>query len=534
MIDPALYLIVVPSCIPLLFAGICLIWWSNIKIQARIAMVGSVLQLVGAGALFAMIEPGQPLALALGNWAPPLGISFVMDSLGAAMTLLTAIVGVIGVWYGYGRTDEDFVRRGYCPLMLAMLGGVAGAFATGDIFNLFVWFEILLMASFVLLGLGRGGWRAEGAVKYLLLNLISSAIFLSAVGLLYAQFGTLNMAQLAEASTALAQNGITDAPLAAWLLLTAFAIKAGLFPCYIWLPGAYHVPPPVVSAVFAALLTKVGIYALIRTTTLMFHEQSALFEDILLVMGLATMISGALGALAQQELRRILSFHVISQVVAVGLGSAIALGAAYLYIIHHIIVKGSLFLIGGLAAAEGGSERLSRLGGLAERSPILAILFLIPALSLAGVPPFSGFVGKLAVVQSGIYAEAWLVVAICLGAGILTLLSMLKIWLAVFWGKKPAAEEYDATPTSAVSGPTPRLLPAAVLVSLTVIIGFAPNKLAEKAIGAGEELANPHAYIAAVHELQKTAIGLKKPDTATAHLQQDTGTTEAHDAGGQP
>ena len=502
MLDVQHYLPIAPTVLPLLGAGLCLLFWRQSVTQRRVAMLAVLGQLVASIALLAVIEPSKPLAVALGSWMPPFGIVFVIDILAATMTLLTAAVGLAALWYGYGRTSEDDIARGHYPLLLAMLAGVAGAFGTGDLFNLFVWFEVLLMASFVLLGFGQGGWRAEGAIKYLILNLVSSALFPVGVGLLYAQFGTLNMADLSLASMALAEEqGITSPPLAAWLLFIAFGIKAGLFPLYIWLPGAYHVPTPVISAVFAALLTKVGVYALIRLTSLHFPGQGDMLQEILVIAGLATMISGALGALAQQELRRILAFHVISQVgymiVAVGLGTAAALAASLVYIVHHIVVKGSLFLVGGLVAEHGGTEKLKKLGGMMETKPWLAVLFIIAALSLAGVPPFSGFIGKLAVVQAGFAAEAWVVVGIALAGGLLTLLSMLKIWLAVFWGKQ------DVPPPPVPKEQRSRWMPAAALVATTVVIGVLPDRLAQLAEGAGDELSDPSGYIAAVEALRQ-------------------------------
>jgi multicomponent Na+:H+ antiporter subunit D len=489
-------ILLLPVLLPLLAAAVCLVFRGRPMVQRTIALIGSLAQLTTAIILLVMVANHGPIAISVGSWKAPVGIVFVADALAAIMTLLTAVVGTLGAWYSFGRMAPEEEGVGHHPLILALLAGVAGAFLTGDLFNLFVWFEVLLMASFVLLGLGIGAWRREGTVKYLVLNLFASTCFLSAVGLIYAESGSLTMAALALESLA---AGDGPPPVAAWLLLTAFAIKAGLFPCYLWLPGAYHNPAPVVSAIFAALLTKVGVYALIRTTGLLFAGQAELLNQVLVVAGIATMISGALGALAQSHLRRILAFHVISQVgfmvMAIGLGTAAALAAASVYLVHHIVVKAALFLVGGRIAHEGGNEKISELGGLLERRPWMAIAFLIPALSLAGIPPFSGFIAKFAVTDAAVELEAWWVVAFGLIGGLLTLLSMLKIWLAVCWGEAKANPEPPAEPQPEKA---PNVCPAWVLVGATIVIGIFGAPLVDLATEAGEQLTNPQAYVTAV------------------------------------
>jgi multicomponent Na+:H+ antiporter subunit D len=378
---------------------------------------------------------------------------------------------------------------------------------TGDAFNLYVGFEVMLIASFVLLALGGERAQMEGALKYVTLNLISSAIFLSALGVLYGLTGTLNFAHLAIVVPELTITHPHLVTAVAGLFLVSFGIKAGLFPLYFWLPSSYHTPPVAVSAVFAGLLTKVGVYALIRVFTLVFAEVDAAYRLLLALAGL-TMIAGVLGAVSQYQVRRILSFHIISQIgyMVVGLGllaspepevRRIGLVAAVFYIAHHILVKTNLFLIGGVIRRLKGTEELRAMGGLYVQTPWLAALFLVPALSLAGIPPLSGFWAKLAVLRAGLAAGEWLVVAAAVAAGLMTLMSMIKIWSEAFWKDQPASD------APAVPAPTRRDLglllgPAVALAVLTVAIGLAPGVLFGLADRAAGELLDPAPYLEAV------------------------------------
>jgi len=314
---------------------------------------------------------------------------------------------------------------------------VAGSFVTGDIFNLYVWFEVMLIASFALLTLGERA-QMEGAIKYVTLNLFSSAIFLSAVGILYGLVGTLNMADIAQKLGQVEDTGMVN--VVAVMFMVAFGIKASAFPLF-FLPASYHTPLVGVSALFAGLLTKVGVYALFRMFTLVFDHDVGYTHTILLWVAGLTMLSGVLGAAAQFEFRRILSFHIISQIGYMILGLALytplAIIGGVFYIMHHIIVKTTLFLVSGVTYRLTGTHELSELGGFFQDRPVLSVLFLIPAFSLAGMPPLSGFFAKLIVIRAGIEAEAWVVTGVALLVGLLTLYSMVKIWAEVFWKARP-------------------------------------------------------------------------------------------------
>jgi len=280
----------------------------------------------------------------------------------------------------------------------------------------------------------------DGGVKYVTINLLATLLFIAAIGLLYGLTGTLNMADLHRKIPLVADRGVVTA--VAVLFLAAFGIKAAVFPLFFWLPAAYHTPPVSVSAIFAGLLTKVGIYALIRFFTLVFVIDTAYFHLLLLAVAALTMISGVLGAAAQNEFRRILSFHIISQVGYMVLGLALqtrlALAGTVFYLVHHIIVKANLFLVSGVVKQLKGSFELAQLGGIYRRNGWIAVLFFIPAFSLAGFPPLSGFWAKMILIRASLDVHQYWLACVAAVVGLLTVYSMTKIWGEAFW--KPAPE----------------------------------------------------------------------------------------------
>jgi multicomponent Na+:H+ antiporter subunit D len=415
--------------------------------------------------------------------------------------MMVAVAGLMAIAVAvYSPPSLDWPRQafGYYPQFQVLLMGVCGAFLTGDIFNLYVWFEVMLIASFVLMALGGERPQMEGAFKYVALNLTSSALFLAAVGILYGMAGTLNMADLARKVPQIQPSGLMTT--VSMLFLVAFGIKAAAFPLFSWLPASYHTPPVAVSAIFAGLLTKVGVYALIRVFTLIFTEDSGFTHSLILVIAGLTMVTGVLGAVAQNDFRRILSFHIISQIgymiMGLGLFTPLALAGSVFYIIHHIIVKTNLFLISGVAQRLNGTYDLKKMGGLYREHPGLALLFLIPALSLAGVPPLSGFFAKLALVQAGLEVQNYLIVATALLVSLLTLFSMTKIWGEAFW--KPAAKGTKRPGREDQIKIRTMLLPVATLAAITVMIGLAGAPLVDLAMRAAAQLMNSEAYIHAV------------------------------------
>ena len=379
------------------------------------------------------------------------------------------------------------------PLLAFLTAGLSLAFLTGDLFTLFVSFEVILVSSYVLLThQGRRG-QVRAGMTYVAMNLFVSSLFLFGVAFVYAATGTVNLALLAERMPELPDA--VRLGIGAWFFVV-FGTKAAVFPLFSWLPDAYPTAPTSITAVFAGLLTKVGIYALIR-----FHTVTGMSDlgPLFLTVAGVTMVIGAIGALAQSNVKRILSFHIISQIgymlMGLGLFSVAGIGGAIFFLLHHMPVKTVLFLVGGLIENEQNSGSLDRSGGLAARTPLVAALFAIPALSLAGIPPFSGFVAKLAVVSAGVEQSSSAVVAAALVAGFLTVLSMNKIWMGVFWGER--RDEVEPIPTAVgnrwlMKGST------ALAVAATLAIAASAGALLDLSERAASDLMDPAVYIAEV------------------------------------
>lgn len=492
-------LLVLPLLIPLATAVACLLCRKSLRAQRALAVVGAGALLAAGLGLLAAVWRGGIAAVQVGGWPAPFGITLVADVFSAIMVVLAGLMGFSVAVFSLGTMDHARERFGYYPLFNILLMGVCGAFLTGDLFNLYVWFEVMLIASFVLLVLGGEREQIEGAIKYVTLNLLSSALFLAAVGLLYGTTGTLNMADLSLRLNQEQPPGVV--PALAILFLLAFGIKAATFPLFFWLPASYHTPPVAVSAIFAGLLTKVGVYSLIRVFTLLFVQDPGFTHKLILVLSGLTMLTGVLGAVAQSEFRRILSFHIVSQIgymiLGLGLFTPLALAGSIFYITHHIIVKTNLFLVSGAVHRLQGSYELKKLGGVYRTSPLLASLFLVPAMSLAGLPPLSGFFAKLSLVIAALHAAEYLIVAVALAVGMLTLFSMTKIWAEVFW--KPAPElPAEPRPAPGRAQWLSMVAPIVMLAAITVSMGLLAEPVFLLAARAAEQLLDPAEYIQAV------------------------------------
>lgn len=489
-------LIVLPILLPLLVGAACVVAWRHVAAQRILTLAGSIVYLVVSVVLLERVASQGIQAVQKGDWIAPFGITLVADMFSAAMVATTGVVTLVIVVYSLGSMDRPREAWGYYPLFNILIMGVSGAFLTGDIFNLFVWFEVLLISSFVLLALGGERAQLEGAIKYVTLNLVASAFFLAAVGILYAMAGSLNMADLSQRLGSAADPGLVTA--LAVLFLVAFGIKGAIFPLFFWLPASYHTPPVAISAIFGGLLTKVGVYALIRVFTLLFLNNVDYTHTIILWVGAVTMVTGVLGAVAQYEFRRLLSFHIVSQIgyMVMGLGffTPLAMAGTVFFIVHNIFVKTNLFLVSGVSHRIHGTYDLKKLGGLYRAHPWVGMLFLLSALSLAGVPPLSGFFGKLVLVKAGLGIEQFVVVAAALGVSLLTLFSMTKIWAEAFWKPLP-----EGTETHAPGAGMGLMLGGIVtLAVLAVVMGVAAGPFFALAQQAGEQLTNPAPYIEAV------------------------------------
>jgi multicomponent Na+:H+ antiporter subunit D len=492
-------LLILPIILPMAAGAVAVFVRKNPGQSHMLALAGAGLHTVAAGLLLHQVHLSGIFATQIGNWPAPFGITLVADRLSAVMVMLTAVINLAVT--AYSRTDigVELVRRGHYCLLQILVAGICGAFLTGDMFNLYVWFEVMLMASFGLLVLGQSRSQLDGGVKYVIINLVATLLFITGIGLLYGLTGTLNMADLSEKIPLIADRGMKTA--LASLFLAAFGIKAALFPLFFWLPAAYHTPPVSVSAIFSGLLTKVGIYALIRLFTLVFAGDLAWMIYLLPVLAALTMITGVLGAAAQNEFRRILSFHIISQVgymvLGLSLHTRLALAGTIFYLVHHIIVKANLFLISGVIKQLQGSFELAQLGGIYRNNGWIAALFFIPAFSLAGFPPLSGFWAKMILIRASLDVHQYWLAFVAAVVGLLTVYSMTKIWAEVFW--KPSPRENVAADPLPVGHPTAWMLaPVAALTTLTILIGLGAEFVFQFAIQAAEELIHPAQYIQAV------------------------------------
>jgi multicomponent Na+:H+ antiporter subunit D len=488
--------VILPVVLPLLGGAAALVLREHLRLQQAIAVAVFALLVLVDAALLARVAADGPVTMMMGRWLPPFGIAFTVDVLGATFALATAVVAVLAA--AYAGCDIDAARRrfGFFPFLMLLVAGVSGAFLTGDIFNLYVWFEVLLISSFGLVVLGGEPRQIDGAVKYGILNLIATTLFLVATGYLYGLVGTLNMADIVAAVRRLPPDGPIGTIAALYLL--AFGMKAAAFPVNFWLPASYHTPRIVVAAVFAGLLTKVGVYALLRTLVmLMPAERLALADVIGWVAGL-TMVLAALAALGQGEVRRALGFLVISGIGAMLAGLSIASEAALtgtvIYAVHSILAMTAIYLAVGAMEQLAGSSSLSSVGGLYKASPLLAALFLVLAFAVSGLPPFSGFWPKVVLVRAALAAgEGWLAAAV-LVSGFLTTLALGRIWLLAFWRPLPAgaAAPPAATLTAAAVGP---ILAFALLVTA---LGLLPEDLVRLAAAGAAGLLDPTAYIDSV------------------------------------
>ncbi len=445
-------------------------------------------------AILVSVERSGPIVVRVGGWDPELGIVLVADLFAALILVVaTATILLVEIYaIGQRRTAWGADPQLAGPLLLVLTAGVSLAVVTGDLFTLFVAIELILISSYVLLTHQARREQIRSGMTYVTMNLFASGLFLLGVAFVYSATGTVNYALLAERIPTLSDE--LQLGIGLWFLVV-LGTKAAVFPLFSWLPDSYPTAPTTITAVFAGLLTKIGVYAMIRFHTLMGLDE---LGPVILALAGITMVVGVAGALAQDDVKRILSFHIISQIgymlMGLGLFSVAGVAGAVLFLVHQIPIKTVLFLVGGLIEESEGTSALDRVGGLAARKPLLALLFALPALSLAGLPPFSGFVAKLALVDAGIQDVSVPIVVVALVGSVLTLLSMAKIWLGVFWGSTP--EPADQAATSFVPRSDHRLMVGAtvVTVGLTLAIALGAGPLWELSERAAVILVDPTIY----------------------------------------
>jgi multicomponent Na+:H+ antiporter subunit D len=501
------FLLPLPVLLPMLGAALTIVGSRSATLQRVVGIVVLAAVAALAGVLLVATDQQGPIVAEIGGWPAPVGIALVADRLSALLLLVSTLVTLAVLVYAIDQRIADYGRATasttFHPMYLMLCAGMSLAYLTGDLFTLFVAFELMLTASYVLITRRTGANRIRAGMTYVTVSLLSSLLFLTAVALVYAATGTVNLADLAGRVGELPPGLQT---VLAMMLLVVFGIKAAIVPLHFWLPDSYPNAPGPVAALFAGLLTKVSFYALLRTQTLLFPREAP--WTLMLVLSVATMLVGVLGALAQNDLNRLLSFLLVSHIGFLLYGLAVfdaaGVSGAALYAAHHITVLATLFLVSGLITRRTGTVALDRMGGLLRTSPGLAILFAIPALTLAGVPPTAGFVAKLALLQAGAGSgpAEQAVAGVVILASLLTLYALVRVWVRVFWGE-PQPPVPDSDPTDEVLVGTartsvPMYAATAGLVAVSLAIAAFAGPLAGMTGRAGVDLVEREPYRVAV------------------------------------
>lgn len=475
-------------------------FWRKTVPQRVLSIGGSFISLIFAVKLFTKVFNGDILIMHAANWEAPFGIVFVADLLSSTLVLLTAIAALAVSIFSATGIGRQRILYGYFPIFHFLVMGLNGAFLTGDIFNLYVFFEVIIISSFVLMTLGGRKAQLEGAVKYMAMNILASTFFLTGIGLLYGISGSLNMADLALIVPKIENRAIVD--ITATFFLIGFGIKSAIFPLYFWLPSSYHTPPSAVAAIFGGLLTKVGIYALFRVFTLIFIPNEFI-RDLLLVLSILTILTGAFGALIKTNVRRLFSYlivcHIGFMIGGLGMYSKLAILGAVFYLIHDIMVKTNLFLIAGLIRQMRGSMDMKKLGGLYAEYPKISLLMAIVLFSLAGIPPLSGFWPKIYLLQGAFENAHYFYAGALILGSFITLFVIAKFWSEVFWKKSPDPDTIEDKFKDLIGiRKIALILPICILAASSLYIGLNAEIIIQVADRISSEMLNTTPYIQAV------------------------------------
>jgi multicomponent Na+:H+ antiporter subunit D len=489
--------VVLPLLVALIGAALTLILRNNGRATFLLSLLAVVAMLACEAALIARIWQGGPVSMTMGNWLPPFGISFTADLFGAVFALVAAFAALLVIVYAEMERSAADARDGFHAFVLLLLAGVTGAFLTGDLFNLYVWFEVMLIASFGLIVSRSSALQLDGAVKYGFLNFLATALFLLALGLLYGLLGTLNMADVIGKAPGAHPAAMTAVGA---LLLLAFGMKAAAFPVNAWLPASYHAPPAAVSALFAGLLTKVGVYAALRSLVVLLPASRDVLEPAIAVAAIGSLILGPLGAIAETNLRRAIGFLLIGGIgaalVGIALATQLAISGTGAYIFHSMLTMTGLYLVAGLIERTTGETDTRRMGGLYAQSPALSILFLVLVFALAGVPPLLGFWPKLLLIQASLETGDGLGITLMLALvlnAVLTLIAGTRLWAHVFWRNREEGLAPERARLQSLRYGAP-----AIIVGVIIVLGIWPNVLFAAAKIGASDLVDPARYIAAV------------------------------------
>lgn len=493
--------ILAPIIVHFITAILLLCFWQKVLAQKIISIIGNSIAFILCIRVFEMTLNNGHLVLQAGNWNAPFGITFIADTFSAIMVLLTGFVSLAVGIYSTSALNISRIKFGYFFTFHLLIMGLIGAFIAGDIFNLYVWFEVVIISSFILLTVGGKKMQMEGAIKYVTMNILASSIFLTAIGILYGITGSLNIADIALKIQAVENKGLVT--VTSLLFFVGFGIKSAIFPLYFWLPSSYHTPPSAIAAIFGGLLTKMGVYALFRVFTIMFEPDY--FTIVLFtVISILTMLTGALGTINKRNIRRVLSYlivcHIGYLIAGLSLYTELAFAAVVFYLIHDVIVKSNMFMITGIIVKIRESVDMTRLGGLLKDYPKLSILIALVFFSLVGIPPLSGFWPKILLFKESFENGQLILLLTLILASFVTLFVVMRMWMEVFWKEspKPLTDDIDHFAPMPLSGKIGLLSPIVFLTCVSLFIGFNANRVMKVSQKAAYELKHKEIYIEAV------------------------------------
>jgi len=477
---------ILPILVPFATAVLALFLKRYGRVRTALAAAGALLTLAASIFLLVTVSRDGIQCYHLGGWIPPFGIVLTVDLLNATMAVLGSVVCAAALFYSFGYIHDERWREIFQPLFFILWASIHGAFLTGDIFNMFVFFEVMLISTYGLLCFFGEERQLEATLKMISMSLLASTFFLTAIGVTYAHTGTLNMADIARK---IPEIGAPPFLLGiAFLFSMVFGMKAAMVPLHFWLPDAHSSAPTPVSAVLSGLLIKVGAYGLIRLGTLFMIPYQDKMRPVFIVVACVTMVLGAIGALAQTDLKRLLAYSSISQIGYILFGLALftvgGISAALFFIISHALIKSTLFLTTGILKSLHKSVDMEDYSGLSTTCPTVAVLFLLGAMSLAGIPPMNGFFGKFMVLKEGYASGHPVAASIALGVGVVTLFYIMRAWQKISWGEKRAGMSWKI--------PAALRLPTAAMAAGCVLVGIFSGPVADYTQRVAEQVMDPY------------------------------------------
>jgi len=481
--------------VPLIAAAVLFFWKTTTSFRRKLATTFLIINLLlSFFSLYASAQ-GVVTTVLVGGWVAPHGIVLVVDALSALMLFSVNFVFLGAVLYGFCEESVENEKIVKLPLLFFLQAGVALTLMTGDFFNLFVAVEVMLTASYALMVISVSPEKLHRAFSYVILSMMASFLFIVLAGMIYGYTGHLNMAAI---SLALQGRGGEPAVIAmALLALLIFGLKAGVFPLYFWLPDSYPILPSGLAALFGGVLTKVGVYILIRLFVTVFpHNLDSVYLTAGVLAGF-TMLLGVIGAVGKETIKGVLSYHILSQtgymIFAAAMLTPKAIAGGIYFVIHNVWTKSSLFMLGGFGKRFFKTDSIEKMGGLWQAIPFAGTLFFIQAMSLAGIPPFSGFWGKYLVLAEGINQGHWWLVIIGALTGFLTLFSMVKIWTLVYMG--PLRQDKKPIYVGLLGS-------SLILVICSLTLAFGAQYAVEYIDNAGVQLFDSQQYVEAVYSIE--------------------------------